>query len=185
MRARNPRAKTPTALTAIALLSCCWSCANTPTMQPHRPLGAAPKSAARLLGQWFGPSTLARDTGRAAARARQMLGSEMNLGTMGARARQLVAAVPGRLVTARRDLGTLAGAEHRRLMTLRHSPAWAALDPVADVPDLRQAGERLPALLQLDRRALGESDDIRHRTDPDDDHPEAGWLDRILRRVLP
>ena len=44
---------------------------------------------------------------------------------------------------------------------------------------------RLPRTLSLDRRPLGEPDDRQHRTDPWDNHPEAGWSSRILRRVLP
>jgi hypothetical protein len=54
-----------------------------------------------------------------------------------------------------------------------------------DAAELRAVMLRLPRTLSLDRRPLGEPDDRQHRTDPWDNHPEAGWSSRILRRVLP
>ncbi len=79
----------------------------------------------------------------------------------------------------------LVGRETGRFATLRHSPGVAVLDPRPDLVQLADSLRRLPQILQLDRRPLGEPDDLQHRTDLDDARPEAGWASRILRRILP
>jgi hypothetical protein len=48
--------------------------------------------------------------------------------------------------------------------------------------DLADGLHRIGELL-LPARLLPERDDRRHRTDPADDHPEAGWWQRLRRRL--
>lgn len=42
----------------------------------------------------------------------------------------------------------------------------------------------LPVIFGVAHRPMGEHDDLRHRTDPHDDHPEATFLERLRRRLL-
>jgi hypothetical protein len=41
----------------------------------------------------------------------------------------------------------------------------------------------LPAMLGLERRAMGEHDDREHRTDPNDNRPEKSFGERLARRL--
>lgn len=72
----------------------------------------------------------------------------------------------------------------RRLDHFSDPPAtWRLLGPDRAARRLRHVAEDWPRLLLLDKPVLPHPDDRRYRTDPYDDRPEAGWLERILERL--
>jgi hypothetical protein len=64
-----------------------------------------------------------------------------------------------------------------------HLPDVPDLDAAAASRRLADALAELPLVLDLEGRPLGEIDDLAHRTDPNDDRAEAGWLARLGRRL--
>lgn len=72
----------------------------------------------------------------------------------------------------------------QRIDDLRDPPeTWSILGPGRSVRRVRHVAEDWPRLLLLDKRVLPHPDDHRYRTDPGDNRPEAGWLERILERL--
>ncbi|MEO6598117.1 MAG: hypothetical protein ABIP94_25515 [Planctomycetota bacterium] len=143
------------------------------------PLG----SAQRVLGIDFSTAAIAR----------RSAGASRTLAHIGNDTQRIahITAVPTTLV--REAFTDLAAAPRRGAALLR-----AEVSRVPTVPkgaaahfSLRHAAQRLaenlanlPLLLGVDKRPMGELDDRRHRTDPHDDHPEAGFLARLRRRLL-
>lgn len=60
-------------------------------------------------------------------------------------------------------------------------PVWSGADRAA--ADFAAALADVPTMLGLDRRPLGEPSDREHRTDPNDDRPEATLWQRLARRL--
>lgn len=96
--------------------------------------------------------------------------------------------------------GTVAGAPAQRFGGLQRSSArlvefalrprgqgterlFASAAPQQVTSQLTESLAGLPWVLGADRRPLAEIDDLRHRTDPDDDHPEADLIERLRRRL--
>jgi hypothetical protein len=80
-------------------------------------------------------------------------------------------------------------AERIAVAELTRRPSSRTVDEVLlDEPErvahlVDDARTDLPVLLVIAHRPLGEIDDKRHRTDPDDDRPEATMWQRIARRL--
>lgn len=178
-----PRAPMPIAF-ALAIATALTACTSRPTLQSPRPLSAPLHSAVRVFDLWFSPTAIASDARACATATGALLGREFERGST-RRTLNLLAAEPGRAATLADDASALVGSETARLGNLARPPHRAEFDPRRTLARLRASLRRLPALLQLDRRALGEPDDRQHRTDPDDDHPEASWFARLARRLLP
>lgn len=184
-RANRPHDSRPRvgicALAAVALAAC----QTEPTQNRPRPLDAPLRSAARIVDQFFSPTAVTRDFGEMRERATQIAADEADLGNAG-KVASSVAARESERARAMAD-GTVAmvDREEDRFGMLARSRGFAAIDPTQDLSHLRRTILRVPRTLQFDRRPLGEPDDVQHRTDPWDNHPEAGWTSRILRRVLP
>jgi len=168
----------------VLLLGLC-ACQARPTLQQPRPLTAPFTSAARMFDLWLSPRSIARDTGELSAGAARLVHDELDFGTARKTAKAMLGEPPQRIGAAVASTRRLVGHEVVRLGDLRRSEGWSALDPRWDLVDLAADTHRLPEFLHLEQRALGEPDDREHRTDPADDRPEAGWLPRILRRILP
>lgn len=171
---------------AIALpLLLAFACVGSETQQRPRPIDAPVRSAARLFEEFLSPQAIAKDLQQMRDRSVQIASDEADFGDARATAGELTDRElrrPGEMVAGAKDL--LAG-EGDRLGRFPDAEGFAALDPRKDFTDLRSSVLDLPRTLGLDRRPLGEPDDRRHRTDPWDNHPEAGWSSRILRRILP
>jgi hypothetical protein len=147
----------------------------TPDDDRHSPLAAAQ----RVLAIDFGPQAFGR----------RMDGLQRAPGALAGEFRRTSALQTGlpavepelaRVAVARQRLGDLAGREAAR------RPQAAA--DVAHLPqrwtqDLVDALANAPYVLGLHRRPLGERDDRQHRTDPDDQRPEATLWQRIARRL--
>ncbi len=175
------------AATAAAVLAICalGSCVGSPTQQRPRPLDAPVRSAARLFDEFLSPQAVARDLQQMRDRSTQLAADEADFGDARATAGEIADRElrrPRAMVEGAENL--LAG-EGDRLARFPDAEGFAAIDPQKDFTDLRSSVLDLPRTLGLDRRPLGEPDDRRHRTDPWDNHPEAGWSSRILRRILP
>jgi hypothetical protein len=95
-----------------------------------------------------------------------------------------VNAIPGevaRLGSMKREGSDLVSRETTRLKW----PGWIG-DEFARVGKLgADPMGHMTTLLGLDKRLLGEPNDLRHRTDPTDDSPEASWSERLVRRIFP
>lgn len=182
--ARSLRDKS-VACCALCIALVLASCQTEPTQNRPRPLSAPFRSAERIFEQFLSPTAIAHDLDQMRDRASQMAADEVEVRD----ARKTAAAIGSREVARPRamveGIEELASDEQNRLAAVPQSKGWEALDPTADLSDLRKAFIRLPRTLSLDRRPLGEPDDVQHRTDPWDNHPEAGWSSRILRRILP
>ncbi len=159
------------------LLSACWSAPEpgrprTPVQVLLRPLEpdfttAAFAARGRHLGWAW--RQLTQEPGRAADAApvpARALGSELR------RASALPAAAAGLLHRETNRAGQL---HHDARMML-----WQVAAPASDHDHHVAAAAQL---LGIDEAPLGEIDDRRHRTDPDDDHPEASLWQRIARRL--
>lgn len=174
----------PAALPLLLLSIAGAGCASRPAMQQPRPLSAPVTSTRHLIEVWLGPTAMARDLQDMRKGATAVVAGEFDLGTAKARLQYLMRE-PLRVRTLARDSKNLVATEVGRVGRLRHESALSVFDPGRSAAKLASAVRRLPATLQLDRRPLGEPDDLQHRTDLGDDRPEAGWLGRILRRILP
>jgi hypothetical protein len=87
-----------------------------------------------------------------------------------------------RIDSLTQDLATAAQSEAARVQHLQLP------DPVAAGPDRATARfaaalADLPTIFGLDRRPLGEPSDREHRTDPNDNRPEATLWQRLARRL--
>lgn len=181
-RLHEPRSRAHLcALVALVLAAC----QTEPTQDRPRPLDAPFRSAARIVDQFLSPTAVARDLGEMRERATQMAADEADLGDSGKVASSLAQRESGRTRTMADGAVALVDREQDRFGMLARSQGFAAIDPTQDLSQLRRTILRVPRTLQFDRRPLGEPDDVQHRTDPWDNHPEAGWTSRILRRVLP
>lgn len=164
---------------------CVAACSGTPTRTAPRPLDAPVRSMSRMYEMFLSPAAIGRDVGEMRDRTRSLLANETDVRAPLDSAGNLLRTETNRLGDAPRSAGRLLGAESERLGDLRTSPGYQALDPRQDLADLGQSVRALPHTLQLDRRPMGESDDRRHRTDPDDDRPEASFGARLWRRLFP
>ncbi|MEY4829878.1 MAG: hypothetical protein RLZZ562_1674 [Planctomycetota bacterium] len=167
---------------AIALLA---SCQGSETQNRSRPLNAPVRSATRIFDEFLSPQAMARDLSQMQDRAVSMAEEEGNFGAALDNARVVGDLESQRLGAAKDATTQLLARELDRAGRMTDAEGLSVLDPSQDLAELRGAMLRLPRTLSLDRRPLGEPDDRQHRTDPWDNHPEAGWSSRILRRVLP
>jgi hypothetical protein len=98
-----------------------------------------------------------------------------------ARATRLAGDELGRTVHIRDRLASVPGTELARWHGL--TDLKGALAPADAAVRLRHIAASLPYTLQMDRRALGESTDPEHRTDPADVSPPMSLGERLLRRL--
>ncbi|MBL8730703.1 MAG: hypothetical protein JNM25_19955 [Planctomycetes bacterium] len=170
------RASAPIACTVL-LLSACWSPPElgrprTPLQTLQRPLApdlTTAAFAARTRGLAAALAGLLAEPARvrnAAPVGERLIGGELRrAGELPARAAGLLHGEADRAAVLPHDAGGL----------LRQ-----VAEPAGDRDHHLAATARL---LGVDRRPLGEIDDQRHRTDPDDDRPEAGLWRRLVRRL--
>jgi hypothetical protein len=170
---------------ALCALACIVSCQGSETQHRTRPLDAPVRSATRLFDQFLSPRAIARDLSQMQDRAVSMAEEEGDFGAALDNARVVGDLESQRLGAAKDATTDLLARELDRAGRMPDAKGLAVLDPSPDLVELHAAMLRLPRTLSLDRRPLGEPDDRQHRTDPWDNHPEAGWSSRILRRVLP
>jgi hypothetical protein len=175
-------AASPFAAAAALLLS---ACQTEPTCFAPRPIGAPFRSAESIADQFLSPAAVVRDLGEIRERATHMVKDEADLGGAGETAHTMAKLESERVRDMAVEAISLMQREQERLGSLPGSKGLAALDPTRDLLRLRDDIYALPHTLQLDRRPLGEPDDLPSRTSPWDNHPEAGWTSRILRRILP
>ena len=170
----------------IAWLLLAAACAVRPTIDQPRRLDAPVQSAGRLVGLFLGPQALARDCRRFATRATGLAAAELEPIQGVPRALSSAVAVEtGRIQHVPATLKTGAASAAQRLGALAAAPPAMLRALSAALADLGPALHEVPQWLLLDYRPLEEPDDLRHRTDPADDHPEASVLSRLLRRILP
>lgn len=181
--AASPR-RASFAATALPLLLAV-ACVGSETQQRPRPLDAPVRSAARLFDEFLSPQAVARDLQQMRDRTTQIAADEADFGDARANAAELADRELRRPRAMVEGFEGLVAGEGDRLARFPDAEGFAAIDPRQDFTDLRSSVLDLPRTLGLDRRPLGEPDDRRHRTDPWDNHPEAGWSSRILRRILP
>ena len=161
------------------------ACHGGPTLDQPRSLAAPAHSGKRLFDQLLAPSALTRDPSRLSNRAKSMLTTELDLGSADERLGWMLQSAHGRLAGLEQSGRRLASAEFDRLRDLPRSAVFDLASPQSMGRRLRSGLRTLPTVLGLDRQPLAEPDDLRHRTDPDDDHPQASFIARIWRRVLP
>ncbi len=159
-------------LTAAAplLLAACYA---TPPLE-------APRTASNLV-----KSVLAHDLSTAGFAARAEDVGEV-LGLLAkepARPRRLPATAGTIAATGLGDAGHIAGRlEGIAASETRRRPAFERLSPLVAplrADDVRHTG----AVLLTPAAPLGEIDDVRHRTDPNDDSPEDDLWTRLRRRL--
>lgn len=186
-RTRATRPTAPHARSRVCALAALAfaACQTEPTQSRPRPIDAPFRSAARLVDQFLSPTAVARDLGDMRERATQMAQDEADLGDARKVASQVAFRESGRARAMADGAVAMVDREQERFGMLAQSQGFDAIDPSHDLSQLRNTILRMPRTLQFDRRPLGEPDDVQHRTDPWDNHPEAGWTSRILRRVLP
>jgi hypothetical protein len=183
--ASDSHARIPTWVLLCLLPGWPLACTSQPTQDPPRRLDAPLTSGARLFDEFLSPRRIGQDVHELASRSGSLLAAEQDLRAPFASAGDLLGGEVGRVGSLTATTRVLTSTEVARLAALRHSPAWTEVDPGPRLGMLQLGLRSLPATLQLDRRMMGEPDDFRHRTDPADDHPEAGFVPRILRRILP
>jgi len=158
-------------------------CSGSPAADASAAMAKPVVRAQELAAEFLGPPTLTQ----AASSLRTALagiGEEpRRLQHMGTAAERLVAIDRDRLPDLVSDLKTMPGRELDRLGRLDPAPLTDELDPQRFGHNLNRAADRMPRLLWLDRRPMEEHDDDRHRTDPDDLHPETSLWRRVLRRL--
>lgn len=184
-RATRPSASRTSRLACALATFACAACQTEPTQNRPRPLDAPFRSAGRIVDQFLSPTAVARDLGDMRDRATQMAKDEADLGDAGKIASQVASRESERARAMADGAVAMVDREQERFGMLAASQGFDAIDPSHDLSNLRNTILRIPRTLQFDRRPLGEPDDVQHRTDPWDNHPEAGWTSRILRRVLP
>lgn len=159
-------------------------CAGSPAADATAATAKPVNKARELAHQVLGPPTLQRavDSLRKAVAG---IGVEAGrLADVQPAASQLAAIDRDRMPALVRDLRAVPGRELDRLPdALELEPLTGELDPHRFGRDLRATTEQMPRLLWLERQPMEEHDDSRHRTDPDDVHPEASLWRRILRRL--
>lgn len=133
----------------------------------------------RMLAIDFGSSAMAR---RHAGWTRVRSGVAAELRRPSAWPRTLAGADDElqRLHTAKTDATSLLAAEAKRHPTV---PATLQVAPNTWARDLAASLAALPAVLGLEHRPLREPGDREHRTDPNDDRPEATLWQRLARRL--
>lgn len=161
------------------------ACSGTPTQTAPRPLDAPVRSLGRFYERFLSPDAIGRDLASMRDRTKSLVAEETDVRKPFDSAGSLLARESERLGDAPRSANALLAREGDRLGDLRDSPGLAALDPSTDLADLGDDLRRLPRTLQLDRPMMGESDDRRHRVDPDDERPEASFGHRLWRRLFP
>ncbi len=163
------------ALLLLLLLSTLAGGCATPDDDRHSPLAAAQ----RVLAIDFGPQAFGRRLDGLQRAPGALAGEVRRTASLWA---ELPAVEPelARASVARQRLGDLAGREAARRPD---AAADVARLPQRWTQDLVEALANAPYVLGLHRRPLGERDDRQHRTDPDDQRPEATLWQRIARRL--
>ena len=159
---------------ALLLLSLLAACA-APDDARHSPLAGVQ----RVLAIDFGPNTFGK---RLDALQKAPLGLAAEFRRVPALQQSAPKLTPelARMAHAQQSLTQLLTAEAKRDPTA----AIAGKDlPQRWAQHLVDAFANVPYVLGLHRRPLSERDDRQHRTDPDDARPEAGWLQRVARRL--
>lgn len=175
----------PTGLLLALLALFGAACSGTPTQTAPRPLDAPVRSLGRFYDLFVSPEAVGRDLASMRERTESLVAAETDVRKPFDSAGQVLARESDRLDDAPRSAVALVDREGDRLGDLRNSRGFTALDPSTDLADLGDDLRHLPRTLRLDRPMMGESDDRRHRTDPDDDRPEASFGPRLWRRLFP
>jgi hypothetical protein len=166
------RVMRPSRFALLLVLAAC-SAPPVPMRAPHSPLTALERVLAidfraQSRARWASLPELAASAAAELARTRDFA---TGLGKLPDELQRLPA--------ARTDAARLAAAELRR----RPDLAPVVPEPRRLGQDLADALVEAPAHLGLTKPPLGEPDDRRHRTDPDDDRPERSLWQRLSRRL--
>lgn len=161
------------------------ACGSASADRAAAELGAPVQSARDLLAGELDPQHVGRRLGNIGQRLRGLLGEPQRTAVA---LRNAASALPDEALRATHARDLALGWLGDTVTHLpRGVPEWLAdeVSPASFGTAARSAVDRAAALLVPGHRPLGEHDDLQHRTDPGDDRPEAPWLDRILRRILP
>ena len=146
----------------------------------------APKSPVHSLQRTLSPDF---STSSAAARSHSVSRAMAKLAAEPARTAN-IPETAGEVVHTETDrVGSLPGSASSLARTEVQRPVGEGVANVIEsAPDqaarrLQHGVDRVPEVLGADRRPLGEIDDSRHRTDPNDLEPEATFWQRIRRRL--
>lgn len=168
----------------LSLLSV-TACRGGPTLDQPRSLAAPAQSAKEILALMFDPVEMGQDLGRLRDGIKDAFADQMDFDKADERFIWIYESAKGRLDQIQETSATMANNEIRRIKSLPSSPLFHQLSPEHMGQQLQQCYRTLPKVLGLDRRPLPEPDDLERRTDPDQNQPEASFLARVLRRVLP
>lgn len=149
----------------------------TPNLDDHRSPVA---SASRVLAIDFSPRAATRHTARVhqlPSAARTELARAGDVAPLVAHTATREAARPAAIGTRAKDL---AGDE-----ITRHpkAPTWLLPTSTKLADGIANGIVHAAEFVFGRHRPMGELDDRRHRVDPHDDHPEAGWWHRLRRRL--
>lgn len=161
------------------------ACQSQPTSRMPRSFAAPVDSTKRLLSAFLSPTKLSSRISNIADRGTSMARSEVDFGTMGSTARTMAGLEFARVPNIAPSAKSLTVTELSRVNAIPKDPIWQRTHPDYWGARLRSSIDKTDEILWLHRRPLGEPDDYEHRTDPDDDGPEAGFVWRVLRRIFP
>ncbi len=184
-RTMTKRGSQPTSLLTATLLASMLAGCRTADLAPvHDRLRKLEGSSRRICHDQFAPTTAAdrlANMARTAGRMkRRMTDKHTALALSELRGREIE-----RLSVMQEDLQRFAGSPSTDLAALQSSPGLRILDPSRAMSRLQNIFSDAPRVLAPTGRPLREHDDREHRTRIDDDHPEASWLRRLLRRLFP
>lgn len=166
----------PAVVAALLLIGC----ATEPELGAPRTFA---QSVQRPLQPDFITPAFAARTQRLAATARRLWDEPERAARLPDTIARIADGEPGRAADVPATAADVATDEAWRLGVLRDDAGPVAgrlLGARGDRPHRRAAAAHL---LGVARPPLGEIDDHRHRTDPDDDRPEATLLERVVRRL--
>lgn len=161
------------------------ACRGGPTLDQPRSLAAPAHSAKEILVLLFDPVEMGQDLGRIRDGVKSAFSDQLDFGKADERIVWIYESAQGRLRQLENTSQTMANNELRRIKDLPDNPIWHQMTPQHMGVQLQKCYRSVPKVLGLNRRPLREPDDLEHRTDPDQNQPEASFLARVLRRVLP
>ena len=147
------------------------------------PLGA-PKTPVSVLQHVFAgdlsTSGFADRTRGAETTLRALAAEPLRTARIAPTAGRILADEPGRLAEIAPRTKSIAADELARIPSAAHvATVLFPSPPARPAEDIRRVARRLLGTEAF----LGEIDDVRHRTDPDDDHPEKSLWQRLRRRL--